>query len=152
MAVRCPIRPASPADAARLAELERICFSDPWSPAGLREMISADHTIALVALSAESIIGYAIARYAAGSGEILNLAVAPGHRREGVAAHLIDALLEGLRSREVREVYLEVRESNGPARALYSGRGFTVAGMRRAYYRYPTEDALVLRLPLDGSA
>jgi len=115
-------------------------------------MIAADHTIALVALSAESIIGYAVARYAAGSGEILNLAVAPEHRREGVAAHLIDALLEGLRSREVREVYLEVRESNGPARALYKDKGFTVAGMRRAYYRYPTEDALVLRLRLDGGA
>ena len=152
MAARCQIRPATPADSSRLAELERICFSDPWSPAGIREMVSATHTIALVALSAESIIGYAVARYAAGSGEILNLAVAPEHRREGVAAHLIDALLEGLRSREVREVYLEVRESNGPARALYSGRGFTVAGMRRAYYRYPTEDALVLRLALDGSA
>jgi ribosomal-protein-alanine acetyltransferase len=152
MAVRCQIRPATTADIARLAELERICFSDPWSPAGLREMISATLAIGLVALSGKTIIGYAIARYAADSGEILNLAVAPEHRREGVAAHLIDALLEGLRSREVREVYLEVRESNGPARALYKDKGFTVAGMRRAYYRYPTEDALVLRLRLDGGA
>ena len=152
MAVRCQIRPATTADVARLAELERICFSDPWSPAGLREMISATLTIGLVALSGKTIIGYAIARYAADSGEILNLAVAPDHRREGVAAHLIDALLEGLRSRDIREVYLEVRESNGPARALYKDKGFTVAGMRRAYYRYPTEDALVLRLQLDGGA
>lgn len=152
MAVRCQIRPATTADTARLAELERICFSDPWSPAGLREMISAAHTLGLVAEAGDTIIGYAIARYAADSGEILNLAVAPEYRREGVAAHLIDALLDGLRSREVREVYLEVRESNGPARALYKARGFTVAGMRRAYYRYPTEDALVLRLPLDGGA
>jgi len=152
MAVRCQIRPASPADIARLAELERICFNDPWSQAGLREMIAATHTIGLVAEAGRTIIGYAVGRYAADSGEILNLAVAPEHRREGVAAHLIDALLEGLRSREVREVYLEVRESNGPARALYQDKGFTVAGMRRAYYRYPTEDALVLRLPLDGGA
>ena len=152
MAVRCQIRPATTADVARLAELERICFSDPWSPAGLREMISATLTIGLVALSGKTIIGYAIARYAADSGEILNLAVAPEHRREGVAAHLIDALLEGLRSRDIREVYLEVRESNGPARALYKDKGFTVAGMRRACYRYPTEDALVLRLQLDGGA
>src|SRR5678816_2893858 len=77
MAVRCQIRPATTADVARLAELERICFSDPWSPAGLREMISATLTIGLVALSGKTIIGYAIARYAADSGEILNLAVAP---------------------------------------------------------------------------
>ena len=76
----------------------------------------------------------------------------PEHRREGIAARLIDGLLEGLEGRKVREVYLEVRESNAAARTLYQGRGFTVAGMRRAYYRYPTEDALVLRLPLDGPA
>ena len=152
MAARCQIRPATPADTTRLAELERICFSDPWSPAGIREMVSATHTIALVALIKSSIVGYAIARWAADSGEILNLAVDPEHRREGIAARLIDGLLEGLEGRKVREVYLEVRESNAAARTLYQGRGFTVAGMRRAYYRYPTEDALVLRLPLDGPA
>jgi ribosomal-protein-alanine acetyltransferase len=152
MAVRCQIRPATPADAPRLAALERTCFSDPWSPAGLRDLISAPQSIALVALTGDAIVGYAMARHAADSGEILNLAVDPDHRRKGIAAHLIDALLEGLRARDVREVYLEVRESNGPARALYQEKGFTVAGMRRAYYRYPTEDALVLRLPLDGAA
>jgi ribosomal-protein-alanine acetyltransferase len=152
MAVRCQIRPATPADAPRLAALERICFSDPWSPAGLRDLIAAPQSIALVALTGNAIVGYAMARHAADSGEILNLAVDPDHRRKGIAAHLIDALLEGLRARDVREVYLEVRESNGPARALYRDKGFTVAGMRRAYYRYPTEDALVLRLPLDGAA
>ena len=152
MAVRCQIRPATPADTPRLAELERICFSDPWSPASLREMVSAAHTVGLVALVGDAVAGYAIARWAADSGEILNLAVTPKHRREGIAAHLIDALLEELRCRKVREVFLEVRESNGPARALYKAKGFGVAGMRRAYYRYPTEDALVLRLPLDGSA
>ena len=152
MAARCQIRPAEPADAPRLAELERICFSDPWSPAGLREMISAPHSITLVALVGNAIAGYAIARHAADSGEILNLAVDPHHRRAGIGDRLIDGLLLGLRSRKVREVYLEVRESNGPARALYKDKVFTVAGMRRAYYRYPTEDALVLRLPLDGSA
>ena len=152
MAVHCQIRPATPADSPRLAELERICFSDPWSPAGLREMLQATYTVSLVALVGKAIVGYAIARWATDSGEILNLAVAPQYRREGIAARLIDTLLEELRTRKVREVYLEVRESNGPARALYQARGFGVAGMRRAYYRYPTEDALVLRLPLDGSA
>ena len=114
--------------------------------------ISAPHSITHVALVGNAIAGYAIARHAADSGEILNLAVDPDHRREGIGDRLIDGLLLGLRSRKVREVYLEVRESNGPARALYKEKGFLVAGMRRAYYRYPTEDALVLRLPLDGSA
>jgi ribosomal-protein-alanine N-acetyltransferase len=152
MAARCQIRPATPADTARLTELERICFSDPWSQAGIREMLSASHTVGLVALIKETIVGYAMARWAADTGEILNLAVAPEHRRAGIAARLIDGLLKDLAGKAVREVYLEVRESNAPARLLYQERGFTVAGMRRAYYRHPTEDALVLRLPLDGPA
>lgn len=152
MGARCLIRPATPADAPLLAELERQCFSDPWSPEGLHEMLTVSHAIALVAHLGETIVGYAIARWAADSGEILNLAVAPVHRRTRTATRLLDALLEGLRREQVREVFLEVRESNQAARALYQGRGFGVAGMRRAYYRYPNEDALVLRLRLDGPA
>jgi len=115
-------------------------------------MLTASHVIALVADLDQTVVGYAIARWAADSGEILNLAVAPGHRRTGTATGLLDALLDGLAREGVRDVYLEVRESNQAARALYQGRGFGVAGMRRAYYRYPNEDALVLRLPLDGRA
>ena len=152
MGGRCLIRPATPADTPRLAELERICFSDPWSPAGLRELLEGPHAIGLVALIGNTIVGYAIARWAADSGEVLNLAVAPEHRRAGIGARLIDGLVESLEGLNIREVFLEVRESNVPARTLYQERGFTVAGMRRAYYRYPTEDALVLRLPLGGPA
>lgn len=152
MAARCQIRLATPADSPRLAELERICFSDPWSPAGLRELLDGPQAIGLVAHLGDVIVGYAFARWAADTGEILNLAVEPGHRRAGAGVRLIDGLIERLNALNIREVYLEVRESNGPARALYLGRGFAVAGMRRAYYRYPTEDALVLRLPLDGPA
>ena len=152
MGGRCLIRPATPADTPRLAELERICFSDPWSPAGLRELLEGPNALGLVALIGNTIVGYAIARWAADSGEVLNLAVAPEHRRAGIGARLIDGLVEGLEGLNIREVFLEVRESNMAARTLYQERGFTVAGMRRAYYRYPTEDALVLRLPLEGPA
>ncbi len=152
MGARCLIRPATPADAPLLAELERQCFSDPWSPEGLHEMLNLSNAIALVAHIGETIIGYAIARWAADSGEIVNLAVAPARRRAGTGTQLLDALIDGLRREQVREVFLEVRQSNQAARALYQGRGFGVAGMRRAYYRYPNEDALVLRLGLDGPA
>jgi len=146
MAVRCQIRPGTPADTPRLAALERQCFTDPWSARGLREMLESAPVFTLVAEDGGDIVGYAMARSAAETGEILNLAVDPERRREGIAAALIDAILEGLVARQVGEVYLEVRESNHAARALYQGRGFGVAGMRRAYYRNPTEDALVLRL------
>ena len=106
----------------------------------------------LVAEADEQIVGYVVALEAADEGEILNLAVAEAGRRRGLGRALVEAIVVALTDRGVRQIYLEVRESNVPARTLYQGRGFTVAGMRRAYYRYPTEDALVLRLPLDGPA
>ena len=92
--------------------------------------------------------GYLIGREAAGTGEVLNLAVAPEFRRRGVGGALLEAGLAALRRRRVEEVFLEVRESNRSAQALYSATGFRPVGQRAAYYRNPKEDALVLRLAL----
>lgn len=152
MGARFRIRVAEPDDAARLEVLERRCFSDPWSRAGLREMLESGQVVARLAQSGKQLAGYVFARWAADTGEIMNLAVAPEFRREGLARRLLEAALEALAARGVTEVFLEVRISNQAALALYQTRGFHVAGMRRAYYRYPTEDALVLRLHLDSVA
>ncbi len=94
----------------------------------------------------DAIIGYLIAREAGGSGEILNLAVDPPRRRAGIARALLDAGLAALRRRGAEEIFLEVRESNLAAQALYLGAGFRPVGQRAGYYRNPMEDALVLRL------
>lgn len=94
------------------------------------------------------IIGYVVAREAAGTGEILNLAVAPSHRRAGVARALLEAGLAALKRRQVDEVFLEVRVSNEAAQSLYRDAGFLPVGRRRSYYRNPVEDALVLRRAL----
>jgi ribosomal-protein-alanine N-acetyltransferase len=148
---RFRIRAATPADAARIAELERVCFPDPWSPAGITEVLEAGHCLGCVAEAAGTVVAYALARWVADTGEILNLAVAPEYRRLGMARSILDAILSLLEGRAVREVYLEVRASNIPAQALYQLRGFRLAGMRTAYYRHPVEDALVLRLALSGA-
>ena len=80
--------------------------------------------------------------------ELANVAVGPVWRGRGVAAALLDELLAAAAARAVTAVYLEVRESNAPARALYAARGFEAVGRRRGYYRRPVEDALVLRRQL----
>jgi ribosomal-protein-alanine N-acetyltransferase len=152
MAARFRVRVAEPEDAAAIEPLERRCFTDPWSRAGLREMLESSQVIARLAEAKGQLAGYAFARWAADTAEIMNLAVAPEHRRQGLAGLLLDEILDALLARRVREVFLEVRTSNQAAQALYLNRGFRVAGMRRAYYRYPTEDALVLRLLLGGVA
>jgi len=87
-----------------------------------------------------------VALEAADEGEILNLAVAPDGRRRGLGRELVRATIDALTEREVRQVYLEVRESNAPARALYATFGFKEVGRRQQYYRRPVEDAIVLRL------
>ena len=87
-----------------------------------------------------------VALEAADEGEILNLAVSPAGRRHGLGRALVEKAVATLRERGVGQIYLEVRESNAPARALYAARGFKEVGRRKQYYRRPVEDAIVLRL------
>lgn len=100
----------------------------------------------LVAEADARIGGYVVALDAADEGEILNLAVAETGRRRGLGRALVQAIVDALGARGVREVYLEVRESNAAARALYAAFGFKDVGRRKGYYRRPVEDAIVLRL------
>jgi ribosomal-protein-alanine N-acetyltransferase len=104
------------------------------------------HFLVAEAEGSGAIVGYVVALEAADEGEILNLAVAPAGRRNGLGRALVERILEALTARGVRQVYLEVRESNAPARALYAEHGFKEAGRRKQYYRRPVEDAIVLRL------
>jgi len=98
------------------------------------------------------VVGYLVGREAAGTGEVLNLAVSPEFRRRGVGEALLSAGLAVFRRSRMEEVFLEVRESNTSARALYARHGFRPVGQRSAYYRNPREDALVLRLELSQPA
>jgi [ribosomal protein S18]-alanine N-acetyltransferase len=142
----CRVRSARATDASTLAEIERRCFTDPWSAASFREALTSPWTFALVAEADDGIVGYFIGRETAGSGEVLNLAVVPEARRHGVGRRLLEAGLHALRARGSEEIFLEVRESNFPAQSLYREYGFRPVGQRAGYYRNPREDALVLRL------
>ncbi len=146
------IRSAILADVGAMVEIERRAFSDPWSETSFREALTSPWTFGLVGLSSRDIAGYLIAREVAGTGEVLNLAVAPEARRRGIGGALLRAGLGALRRRRVSEVFLEVRESNRSAQALYLSQGFRPVGQRAAYYRNPREDALVLRLALEQPA
>jgi [ribosomal protein S18]-alanine N-acetyltransferase len=152
MDVHYRIRPAVPTDAGTLVAIERRCFSDPWSEASFREALDSPWSFGLVAHTDKGILGYLIGREVAGTGEVLNLAVVPDCRRRGVARTLLGAALALLRKRHVDEVFLEVRESNRSAQALYLSSGFRPVGQRSAYYRNPREDALVLWLGLEQHA
>jgi ribosomal-protein-alanine N-acetyltransferase len=146
------IRSAVPADAATLAAIERRCFSDPWTEASFREALGSPWSFGLVAQTSRGVAGYLIGREVAATGEILNLAVTGEFRRHGMGSALLRAGIAALRQRKVDEIFLEVRESNHSAQALYLSHGFRPVGQRSAYYRNPKEDALVLRLALQQHA
>ena len=140
-------------DLARIAAVERQCFSDPWSPSAFRDLEQNAHVQFLCARTDVDgpALGYVVAWFAADEGEIANLAVAPEARGKGIGAALLDAALTHAEQMRVSAVYLEVRDSNQTARRLYASRGFAEVGRRRGYYRRPVEDAVILRRTFDSA-
>lgn len=123
-----------------ISEVEKLCFREPWSPAALREELGKG--IFLAAVADGLVAGYAGCQTVLDEGYITNVAVRPEFRRQGVAGALLAELLR--RAEGLAFVTLEVRESNAAAIALYEKYGFVRAGMRRGFYRQPTEDALLM--------
>lgn len=134
--------------------IEAASFADPWSLRDFAETLAAGVGVVFLAAVAgdDHVVGYLIARQMADEGEILNLGVDPKCRRHGVGKFLVSAGLERLRSLGARQVFLEVRESNAAARALYEGFAFAEVSRREKYYRRPVEDAILLRaaIPAGG--
>ena len=128
-----------------VAELERICFTTPWSRNMLAEELDNYLSAFLVALDDQDhVVGYAGLQAVLDEGYITNVAVFPPYRRRGVAGKLLDVFLRFARANHLAFLTLEVRPSNAAAIALYTRFGFREAGRRRNYYDLPREDALIL--------
>lgn len=145
MSTAVTVRAATVDDVPRIHELETVAFSDPWTPDSFRSMIAQPLVIATVAEQGGGIVGYCIAWAIGDEAELVNLCVAPAVRGTGLGGRLLDDLLASLDTRGGATVYLEVRDSNEAAQALYRGRGFLASGRRKGYYRHPAEDAVIMR-------
>jgi ribosomal-protein-alanine N-acetyltransferase len=132
---------------AEIAAIERACFSDPWSEASFRQALGNPAVFFRIATEGAggAVVGYVVAWFAGGEGEIANVAVAPSARGRGIGGRLLDAAIAAAADYGAAALYLDVRESNARARTLYDSRGFVEVGRRRRYYRRPAEDAIVLR-------
>ncbi len=132
-----------------MAALERSVFGDPWSRRTFEELLDLDHIRGfVVGDEAGELAGYAFCSCVADEGEILNVAVAPWLRRHGNGRKLLEACLAWLAERGAATAYLEVRRSNEAAIRMYERRGFRTVGVRRGYYRKPTEDAVTMAVAL----
>jgi len=136
-------------DIVAITEIEREAFSDPWSARSFRDALEHPSVYFGCARSDGGVVlGYVVAWFVADEGEIANLAVSPAGWGGGIGRALLDAALAEAVLRRIDSVYLEVRDSNERARRLYQSRGFEEVGRRKAYYRRPVEDAIVLRRTL----
>ena len=129
----------------QVAELEKICFSDPWSEKSVAYELTNPLSCWLVAVEDGRVAGYIGSQTVMGESDMMNVAVHPDYRRRGIAERLVNDLVEALKAFESHCLTLEVRESNDSARALYAKLGFCQVGLRKNYYRNPKEDALILR-------
>ena len=130
---------------AAIAQLEKICFNDPWSEKSIATELSSKLSCWLVAVEDDALVGYVGSQSVLGESDMMNIAVHPEYRRKGIAEALVTALVAELTARGNHSLMLEVRPSNTPAVTLYEKLGFFQVGRRPNYYRNPKEDALILR-------
>ena len=143
------IRPMKETDLPQIASLERECFADPWPEQVLAKEVENELSLWLVAAEGDTVLGYVGSQTVMGEADMMNLAVSPAYRRQGLGRALVLALCESLRQKmQATVLTLEVRDSNAPAAALYASLGFAQIGLRKNYYQHPKEDARILRKEL----
>ena len=130
---------------AQIAQLEKLCFSLPWSENAITGELTNPLSLWVVALDGNCVAGYIGSQSVMGEADMMNLAVLPDYRRQGIGEKLVISLVERLLENAVTSLTLEVRASNAGAIALYEKLGFQQVGRRPNYYKNPKEDALILR-------
>ncbi len=132
-------------DIPSIEQIEKQCFSMPWTQAQLKSQLRDSQHEFLTAESDDgTVMGYIGMLYVLDEGYISNVAVGHEYRRQGIADELIRELLSRAERLELAFVTLEVRESNAPAIALYSKNGFIPVGFRKNYYECPRENAILM--------
>ena len=124
-----------------VAELERLCFSEPWSENSLR-MLTEASALGVVAVVGDRAVAYGGMTTVLDEGAVTNIATHPAFRRRGLGRQVTEALLRSAADVGIGTVFLEVRESNEAAIALYETLGFRACGIRKNFYRHPTESAI----------
>lgn len=132
------LRPLAEEDLPFLVAAESTCFSDPFSDASLRPFTTGGWRVGRIATEEGSALGYLLASVIEGEGEVVRIATLPHARKKGAARALLSHLLSLCDT-----CFLEVRESNAPARTLYESLGFHETGRRQNYYKSPAEDAVL---------
>ena len=139
------IRRMRTGDVPQIAELEKVCFGDPWSEHSIASELTNPLSCWLVAEEDGKVAGYVGSQTVLDGADMMNIAVAPQYRRQGIAEQLVEKLAASVKEKGAVCLTLEVRSSNAPAICLYEKMQFKQVGRRPNYYRNPKEDALIMR-------
>lgn len=126
-----------------VAEIERLCFSDPWSEKSF-EMLLDGKNVGLVALVDGVVAAYVGLICVLDEGQITNIATHPDYRRRGLARALLRAVDDYSQKNGIVLLSLEVREQNASARSLYESEGWQNVGARKNFYVKPTDNAVIM--------
>jgi ribosomal-protein-alanine N-acetyltransferase len=143
--VKYSIKKVDFSDLHEISEIERYSFTTAWSLNAFVEELKNPRSIGFVAIVDKLILGYIFGQIIIDEAHILDLAVRPGYRRKGIATALVKYILEVFSSYGCKDVFLEVRRSNIAAIKLYEKLGFCQVGIRKDYYQFPQEDALIMK-------
>ena len=125
------------------ARLEKLCFSEPWSKKSL-ELLLSTGAVGFAVEDNGDVVAYGGMLTVLDEGQVTNVAVDPSCRRKGFGREIVKALIGFAIENGIASVSLEVRESNEAAIALYESLGFCQRGIRKNFYRNPTEAAIVM--------
>lgn len=142
------IRQMTEQDLTQVAAIEADSFSDPWSISAFADSLKEKNYLCLVAEAGGEILGYCCLITVLDEGEIPNVCVKASARKQGVGRSLMEELVSEARKAGLSVLYLEVRQSNFAARHLYEGLGFEEDGIRKGFYDFPKEDAVLMHLSL----
>lgn len=132
-----------------VAEIEKLCFSEPWSESALEESLDSVFSHFYVYTEEDRVLGYMGLYAVAGEGSVTNVAVHPDSRKKGVGEALVRNAIEVGKTLKLEYMTLEVRQSNEPAQRLYEKCGFQTVGTRRNFYSSPKEDAIIMNYFFD---
>ncbi|MDD7114103.1 MAG: ribosomal protein S18-alanine N-acetyltransferase [Lachnospiraceae bacterium] len=138
------IREMKKEDCQDVWNLQKQCFSVPWSLESLEDMFRVEGYTSLVASDGCEIIGYIGMKAVFDEADITNVAVSPVMRKKGIGKQLIQQLLIRADQKQINRIFLEVRVSNEAAICLYQNAGFKEIDRRKGYYEKPREDAFIM--------
>ena len=139
------IRKMVRADLTQVAAIEQVSIQSPWSEKSFAESIESPLYLFVVAQEDERVLGYVGAQLSFEDAEITSVAVDPQARGRGIGRALMRALAKEAKKRGAEQIFLEVRESNAPAIALYLTEGYEQLAVKKNFYRFPTENGLFMR-------